>query len=616
MAVPNPTIVNFSADSGTLGDGITDADVVTVWGTAAPNTTLSLYDGKVLLGTTTVSSSGSWTLETPKLADGDHSLTATATDSSGNTSASSAVMSVNVVPSVTHFVTGTDNWSNPTIIDGQGWYNDNAGKSWSLTTPDSHTVRMEVRAGDYWVEDGSSSSRSEILAANSVSNGGIFNASYSMTVEPGTSNVNSGLSWLSLAQMYGANGATFSIQLQGEQMAVVVNLNEADQQQVYKDPNPIQRGQAYDIQIQARFAPDSTGYLEIWRDGVQIVDYHGILGDAGANYNLKLGIYRGDPSAANYTMAADYSNIVTSTDPNFPTPPFSGSGSSTPSVPAPTTSSSSNDGAVVGDGSTTIASNGSASAPSQSLPLTIDTTAPAAPVINSSSPQVGQPSVLTLTGSAEANSDVKVFDGKNFLGSAATDGNGAWSFTTGDLANTTHPFTATATDAAGNSSGPSTALSVTVAAPSVIPTVSPPDLNSVVVADNGGNAANLTGVIANPAGIPQAHADTPLSGGHRHHSFSHLGTVADIQNGFVSPQSAAGQVSTQPLDSTSSSSGSNSLAAMDKVLALLAQHMASAFPSSPFGHGSPLLGSTDETSSQQLAKPIASHHHTLGPGST
>ena len=98
--------------------------------------------------------------------------------------------------------------------------------------------------------------------------------------------------------------------------------------------------------------------------------------------------------------------------------------------------------------------------------------------------------------------------------------------------------------------------------------------------------------------------------------FSHLGTVADIQNGFVSPQSAVGQVSTQPLDSTSSSSGSNSLAAMDKVLALLAQHMASAFPSSPFGHGSPLLGSTDETSSQQLAKPIASHHHTLGPGST
>ena len=40
---------------------------------------------------------------------------------------------------------------------------------------------------------------------------------------------------------------------------------------------------------------------------------------------------------------------------------------------------------------------------------------------------------LTLTGTAEANSTVKVFDGATLLGSAVANGSGAWSFTTGTL---------------------------------------------------------------------------------------------------------------------------------------------------------------------------------------
>jgi len=524
MAIQAPTIEQFSADSGTLGDGVTDSNVVTLWGKAAANSTVTIYDGTTRLGTVTTNSSGSWAFTTPKLADTTHSLAATATDASG-TSAASAAMSIKVVPSVTKFVSGTDNWSNPSIIDGQGWYSENAGQSWSLTTPDSHTVRMELRAGDYWA-DGGDSSRSEILAANSVANGDVFNATYQMTIEPGTSNVNSGLSWLSLTQMYGANGATFSIQLKGEQMAVVVNLNEATEKQVYIDPNSIQRGHAYSIQIQARFASDSTGYLEMWRDGVQIVNYHGVLGDPGANYNLKLGIYRGEPTAANYTMAADYSNIVTSTDPNFPTPPFGGAGTGqTPTPPtAPTISSFSNDSNIVGDGITndnTLALSGTASAGnsvkiydgttllgsatanssgnwtyttstlangkhsfsasatsssgtsalSKTLAVTVDTVAPAAPAIVSSSPKAGQSSVLTLTGNAEANSKVNVYDGKTLLGSATANGSGAWTLTTAALSTGAHQFTATASDAAGNNSVTSSSFNATIKAPTSTPTV-------------------------------------------------------------------------------------------------------------------------------------------------
>ena len=42
---------------------------------------------------------------------------------------------------------------------------------------------------------------------------------------------------------------------------------------------------------------------------------------------------------------------------------------------------------------------------------------------------------LTLTGTAEANSTVKVYDGATLLGTATANGSGAWSYTTAALSN-------------------------------------------------------------------------------------------------------------------------------------------------------------------------------------
>jgi Bacterial Ig-like domain len=44
-----------------------------------------------------------------------------------------------------------------------------------------------------------------------------------------------------------------------------------------------------------------------------------------------------------------------------------------------------------------------------------------------------------LTGTAEANSTVKVYDGTKLLGTA--NGSGGWSYTTGTLLDATHSFT-------------------------------------------------------------------------------------------------------------------------------------------------------------------------------
>jgi hypothetical protein len=96
IAPPAPAIAAFSPDTGVVGDGITDANVLTLTGTAEANTTLSIYDGSALLGTTAVNGSGAWSFTTAKLSDGTHSFTATDTDALALTSAASSAFNVTV----------------------------------------------------------------------------------------------------------------------------------------------------------------------------------------------------------------------------------------------------------------------------------------------------------------------------------------------------------------------------------------------------------------------------------------------------------------------------------------------------------------------------------------
>ena len=110
------------------------------------------------------------------------------------------------------------------------------------------------------------------------------------------------------------------------------------------------------------------------------------------------------------------------------------------------------------------AANLSLSGVTQGSP-SIDTVAPTAPVISSNS--VSSTNVVTLNGTAEANSTVTVFDGTTQLGTATANASGAWSYATAALSAGSHSFTATDTDAAGNTSAASSALNLTLTAPPV-----------------------------------------------------------------------------------------------------------------------------------------------------
>jgi hypothetical protein len=67
----------------------------------------------------------------------------------------------------------------------------------------------------------------------------------------------------------------------------------------------------------------------------------------------------------------------------------------------------------------------------------------------------------TFTGTADNGSTVSIYDGATFLGSVVA-GAGGWSFTSGTLGSGSHTITAVASDAAGNTSATSGALSITV----------------------------------------------------------------------------------------------------------------------------------------------------------
>ncbi len=51
VAPAAPTIASFSTDSGTVGDGITNDNTLTLTGTAEANSTVKVFDGATLIGT-------------------------------------------------------------------------------------------------------------------------------------------------------------------------------------------------------------------------------------------------------------------------------------------------------------------------------------------------------------------------------------------------------------------------------------------------------------------------------------------------------------------------------------------------------------------------------------
>ncbi|MEZ0532620.1 BapA/Bap/LapF family large adhesin [Enterobacter sp. KB-221C9] len=118
---------------------------------------------------------------------------------------------------------------------------------------------------------------------------------------------------------------------------------------------------------------------------------------------------------------------------------------------------------------------GNASAPTAGYVINVDTLAPGAPVISSVIDDVGSvtgpvtgtnptnDTRPTLNGTAEANATVRIYDGITLVGTVTADSSGNWTLPqTTTLTQGTHNFTATSTDAAGNTSVASAVTTIIV----------------------------------------------------------------------------------------------------------------------------------------------------------
>ncbi|MDZ7862901.1 Ig-like domain-containing protein [Acidovorax sp.] len=179
---------------------------------------------------------------------------------------------------------------------------------------------------------------------------------------------------------------------------------------------------------------------------------------------------------------------------------------------------------------------------------TLDHTAPAAPATpvlatasdtgTSNSDLLTADTTPTLTGTAEANATVQLYDtdGTTVLDTAAVDGAGAWSLTSSVLSSGAHTLTVKATDAAGNVSTASTGLVVTfdASAPTLAITSNVPSLKI-------GETATITFTFSEDPGA----------------TFSWNGTVGDVvvTGGTLGAISGSGLTRTATFTPTAASNG-------------------------------------------------------------
>lgn len=381
-----PAIASFSTDSGVAGDNITKDNTLELKGTAAAGSTVKIYDGSTQIGSTTATSTGTWDYITQVLTDAKHTLTATATNSSG-TSAASAALAVTVDTKVAAPTIASDtvNSANQVVASGNAEANStikvydgaaqvgtattNASGAWIVTTTalTAGAHALTAIATDVAGNVSAASAAFDPVIGSSGSSGSGTSSGTGGTSGSGTSGSGSSASTPPAAPKI----TSFSTDT----------------------------GVAGD-----HVTSDKTVTL---------------TGSAAANSTVK--VYDGTSQLA--TVAADSSGAWHYTTAALP------------------------DGKHSFTATDTVA--GVTGAASTALDVTVDTAAPNAPVLLSDPTTHNH---ATVSGTAEAGSLIKLYEGTTLLGTATVANDGDWSVTTPNLKHGSHTFTATATDAAGNTS--------------------------------------------------------------------------------------------------------------------------------------------------------------------
>ncbi len=438
----------------------------TVSGTAEANSTITVFIDGVSAGSTTANASGAWTFTTATLADGAHTARVTATDSVGNVSASSNTntFTVDTTPPAAPVVTAPANGSRTAsstpsisgtaeagstvsvIIDGvtAGTTTASGTGAWTFTSPaladGAHTARATSAdaVGNVSVSSNTNTfsvdttppvapvviapADGALIGSNTPNVTGTAEANATITVfidgvSAGTTTADASGAWTFTTATLsdGAHTARSTAQDAVGNVSVSSNTNT----------------------FTVDTTPPAASLVASPANGSQTADNTPTLtGTAEANSTV--------------TVFIDGASVGTTT--------ANASGAWTLDAPLSLT-----DGVHSAFVTATDAA-GNVSASSNTNTFTVDTAAPAAPVVASPlNGSVVADNTPTFTGTAEANATITVFIDGVAAGTTLADATGAWSFDAPvTLADGTHTARATSTDAAGNVSLSSNTNSFTV----------------------------------------------------------------------------------------------------------------------------------------------------------
>ncbi|MBR7743715.1 hypothetical protein KC207_10480 [Phycicoccus sp. BSK3Z-2] len=375
-------------------DGSTTADATPTYvGTADPGSTVEVTVDGTPVGTTTADGVGDWSLDQPTaLADGPHTVTATATDEAGNESP---------VSDTTTFTVDTTAPDAPVITSPTGTPT-YPGPDVTVTGTGEPGAALEVTA---------TSGGLTATASTTVSGAGTWSVELTGLAE-GT--------WTAVAEQTDAVG---NVSDESDPESFVVDSTAPEAPVI--DP--------FDPAVSSDATPTITG-----------------TGEPGAEVTV-----------------TDVGTVVTYG-------PVTVAGDGTWSVTVP-------DGAPLEDGTHTFTATqedagGNVSGPSAAEQYTVDTTAPAAPVIAlpADGSTVTDPTP-TVSGTAEPGSTVTVLVDGEPVGTTTASGSGSWTFPlTTPLVDGPHTASATATDAVGNVS-PATTNAFVVDTSAATPVVTSPE---------------------------------------------------------------------------------------------------------------------------------------------
>jgi VCBS repeat-containing protein len=510
-----PTITSIIDDvapgTGAIDKGqITNDSRPTFNGTGEAGATITLYDNGVAYATTTVNSNGFWSFTpTDPLGEGDHLFTARATDAAGNQGDPSSDYPITVdtlIPNAPSIVTVTDNVGTTLPLTSGQLTNDNTPTLAGTTEADS-VVTIRDNGAVIGTTTSDENGNWSFTPAPALAEG---NHSLTASVTDGAGNISPATPPFiiivdtlspaapvitSVIDDQPGNTALTNGQLTNDALPTLNGKGEIGAIITIRDNGSDLGTTRVDEFGNWSFTPEtSLGQGQHIFTAVA-TDQAGNTGGASSSFTIELDSIA--PSIPVISTVQD--NTAPTTGPitngqttNESRPTLSGTGEIGATItvlsdglPIGTTTVGANgawsltptDALSNGPHTLTVTATDSAgniSLPSNGFALIIDTVLPGTPAItqvaddadpvtgNLNNGQATNDTQPILSGTAEANSTVKIYDNGSFIGSTTADGAGAWSFTPPVLSNGNHALTATATDAAGNVSPTSAGFNIVV----------------------------------------------------------------------------------------------------------------------------------------------------------